>query len=150
MTTTIAVPLTFQGRNEFDERVKTACGGPLRARSIETMQVSVGLTCDLACRHCHVESSPKRSEQMDWRTMLFVLQGAKRAGVKTLDITGGAPEMNPHFRRFVMIARCRDLDVMVRTNLTIMLRDGYTDLPEFTATSALTWLRRCRATCRTT
>ncbi len=131
MSSATTIPLTLHGRNEFDERVEAACGGPLRARSIETIQVNIGLTCDLACRHCHVESSPQRTEQMDWRTMLLVLQAAKRAGVKTLDITGGAPEMNPSFRRFVMIARCRDLDVLVRTNLTIMHHDGYTDLPEF-------------------
>jgi radical SAM/Cys-rich protein len=131
MSTAITVPLTLHERNEFDERIAATCGGPLHARSIETIQVNIGLTCDLACRHCHVESSPKRTEQMDWETLLLVLQAAKRANVKTLDITGGAPEMNPGFRRFVMIARCRDLDVLVRTNLTIMHRDGYTDLPEF-------------------
>ena len=131
MSTATTVSLTLHGRNEFDERVKASCGGPLRAHSIETIQVNIGLTCDLACRHCHVESSPKRTEQMEWRTMLLVLQAAKRAGVKTLDITGGAPEMNPNFRRFVMIARSNDLRVLVRTNLTIMLREGYGDLPEF-------------------
>ncbi len=127
----IIVPLTLHGRNAFDERVEAAGGGPLRASSIETIQVNIGLTCDLACRHCHVESSPKRTEQMDWRTMLLVLQAAERAGAGTLDITGGAPEMNPNFRRFVMIARRGDLEVVVRTNLTIMQHDGYTDLPEF-------------------
>lgn len=131
MSTAITIPLTLHGRDEFGERIETACGGLLHAQSIETIQVNIGLTCDLACRHCHVESSPKRTEQMDWETMLLVLQAAKQANVKTLDITGGAPEMNPYFRRFVMIARCRDLDVLVRTNLTIMLHDGYTDLPEF-------------------
>ena len=131
MSTATTVSLTLHGRNEFDERVKASCGGPLRAHSIETIQVNIGLTCDLACRHCHVESSPKRTEQMEWRTMLLVLQAAKRAGVKTLDITGGAPEMNPNFRRFVMIVRSNDLRVLVRTNLTIMLREGYGDLPEF-------------------
>ncbi len=126
-----SVPLMLYRRNAFDEHVEAACGGPLRATSIGTLQVNIGLTCDLACRHCHVESSPKRTEQMEWRTMVMVLQAAKRAGVKTLDITGGAPEMNPNFRRFVMIARSRDLDVLVRTNLTIMQHDGYMDLPEF-------------------
>ncbi len=131
MNTAITVSLTLQGRNEFDQRVQAAGGGPLHAHSIETIQANIGLTCDLACRHCHVESSPKRTEQMDWATMLLVLHAAKRAKAKTLDITGGAPEMNPNFQRFVMIARCRDLDVLVRTNLTIMHRDGYTDLPEF-------------------
>ncbi len=127
----ITIPLTLHGRNVFDERVEAACGEPLRAPTIETIQVNIGLTCDLACRHCHVESSPMRTEQMDWQTMLLVLQAAKQADVKTLDITGGAPEMNPNFRRFVKIARCSDTGVLVRTNLTIMQHDGYTDLPEF-------------------
>lgn len=128
---TLTVPLTIRGANEFDRRVEAACGGPLHARSIDTMQVNIGLTCDLACRHCHVESSPKRTEQMDWETMLLVLQAAKRAEARTLDITGGAPEMNRNLRRFVAIARFMDLEVIVRTNLTIMLRDGHTDMPEF-------------------
>ncbi len=131
MTATTTVPLTVQGRNEFDERVEASCGGPLRARSIDTIQVNIGLTCDLACRHCHVESSPKRTEQMDWETMEQTIAAAKRCGAQTIDITGGAPEMNPHFRRFVELARSEGFAVLVRTNLTIMLRDGYTDLPEF-------------------
>ena len=131
MGTAFTTPLAVSGRNEFDERVDSYCGQPLRARSLETMQVNIGLTCDLACRHCHVESSPQRTEQMTWPTMKLVLEAAKRANVKTLDITGGAPEMNPNFRRFVMIARCHDLRILVRTNLTIMLREGYRNLPSF-------------------
>ena len=131
MSVTLTVPLTAHGRNEFDERVAASCGGSLHARSIDTIQVNIGLTCDLACRHCHVESSPKRTEQMDWETMEQTIAAAKRCGAQTIDITGGAPEMNPHFRRFVELARSEGFAVLVRTNLTIMLRDGYTDLPEF-------------------
>ncbi len=131
MSATIAIPLTVHRDDGFDARVEAACGEPLRARSIETMQVNVGLTCDLACRHCHVESSPKRTEQMDWPTMLHVYQAATQAGVKTLDITGGAPEMNPNFRRFVTLMRSENIEVLVRTNLTILQHEGYTDLPEF-------------------
>lgn len=118
-------------RNEFDERVEEATGSPLRAQSIDTIQVNIGLTCDLACRHCHVESSPNRKEQMDWETILLTLSAARRAGARTIDITGGAPEMNPHFRRFVRSARNENLEVIVRTNLTIMGHQGYQDLPEF-------------------
>ncbi|MEE9296894.1 MAG: arsenosugar biosynthesis radical SAM (seleno)protein ArsS [Phycisphaerae bacterium] len=123
--------MTVYVRNEFDERVEKATGSPLRAQSIDTIQVNIGLTCDLACRHCHVESSPKRKEQMDWETILLTLSAAKRAGARTIDITGGAPEMNPHFRRLVRSARDENLEVIVRTNLTIMGHDGYQDLPEF-------------------
>lgn len=131
MSTALSIPLTILGRNEFDDCLETAGRAPLRAYALDTIQVSIGLTCDLACRHCHVASSPKRTEQMSWQTMMLVLEAAKKAKIETLDITGGAPEMNPNFRRFVTIARCRDLHVVVRTNLTIMLRDGYGDLPGF-------------------
>lgn len=106
-------------------------GESLNARSLETVQVNIGLTCDRACHHCHVESSPQRTEQMTWETMDLVLSAATRAGAATLDITGGAPEMNPHFRRVVRAARAAGLHVSVRTNLTIMLREGYRDLPDF-------------------
>jgi radical SAM/Cys-rich protein len=117
--------------HEFDERIAMATGSPLKACALDTVQVNIGLTCDLACRHCHVESSPKRTEQMDWPTMELVLSAARRCNARTLDITGGAPEMNPHFRRFVEAARNADLHVIVRTNLTILLEGEYDDLPEF-------------------
>lgn len=104
---------------------------PLHAKSLATIQVNIGLTCNLACHHCHVESSPKRDEQMSWETMQQVLRAARQADAKTLDITGGAPEMNPHFRPFVVAARKAGLMVIVRTNLTIMLEGGYQDLPAF-------------------
>ncbi|MEX0655129.1 MAG: arsenosugar biosynthesis radical SAM (seleno)protein ArsS [Phycisphaeraceae bacterium] len=127
------IPLTIQGRTGFDERVGQAAGEPLTGRSVETVQVNIGLRCNLACRHCHVESSPSRSEQMSWQTMRDVLDAARRAGAQTLDITGGAPEMHPQFRAFVDAALAQGLAVMVRTNLTIMLMDGYEELPQFYA-----------------
>ena len=114
----------------FDARVVGSTGGVLRAGdSIKTIQVNIGLTCNLACRHCHVESGPKRLEQMDRATMVMVLDAAKRSGAETIDITGGAPEMMEGFRWFVDEALALGLRVMVRTNLTIMLEDGYEDLP---------------------
>jgi radical SAM/Cys-rich protein len=122
-----SIPLTIQGRNSFD----CAIGGTLHAGSIQTIQVNIGLTCNLACHHCHVESSPKRIEQMTRPTMQLVLAAAQTSGAGLLDITGGAPEMNPHFRWFVAEARGRGFQVMVRTNLTILLQDGHTDLPGF-------------------
>lgn len=131
MNAIINVPLTVHGRNDFDERVEATCGEPLHARSIDTVQVSIGLRCNLACRHCHLECSPKRTEEMDWSTMELTLGAAQRAKARTLDVTGGAPELHPHFRRFVRTAREIGLDVMVRTNLTAMLEDGYEDQPEF-------------------
>ncbi len=131
MRTVETIPLTVHGRNKFDEQVEETSGSSLHARSIDTIQVNIGLTCDLACRHCHVESSPMRTEQMDWETLVLVLSAAERSEARTIDITGGAPEMNPHFRRFIRYVRSRNVEVVVRTNLTIMLHEGYQDLPEF-------------------
>ena len=107
------------------------CGKLLHARSIDTVQANIGLRCNLACRHCHLKCSPKRTEEMDWSTMELTLEAAQRAEARTLDVTGGAPELHPHFRRFVQTAREMGLHVMVRTNLTVMLEEGQQDLPDF-------------------
>jgi radical SAM/Cys-rich protein len=124
---------TVAAANRFDARVREATGAPLHAERISTIQVNIGLTCNLACVHCHVSSSPRRKEQMDRETMGHVLRVARETGASVIDITGGAPEMNPHFREFVSAARAAGLEVMVRTNLTILLEAGYDDLPEFFA-----------------
>lgn len=119
--------------NEFDARIESETGGPLCTDSVSVLQVNVGLTCNLACEHCHVSSSPRRREQMSWETMSRVLRVADEIGVPLIDITGGAPEMNPNFRRFVIEACGRGRRVQVRTNLTIMLEPGYEGTPEFLA-----------------
>ena len=137
MTTAAPIRLTVQGRagrdDDFAGQAREALGAPLTGLTLETIQVNIGLRCNLACHHCHVESSPARDEQMSWETMRLVLDAARRAGASTLDITGGAPEMHPQFRRFVEAAVQRDLHVIVRTNLTIMLEPGYDALPAFLA-----------------
>ena len=120
-------------RGSFSAAVRDSQPGPLVGATLHTMQVNIGLTCNLACRHCHVTSGPKREEQMSRETQHLVLKAAKEAGAKVLDITGGAPEMNPFFREFVDEALAMGLKVMVRTNLTIQLVDGYTDLPQWYA-----------------
>lgn len=122
---------TERAFNDFDQRVREADGADLVGLTLDTLQVNMGLRCNLACHHCHVESSPARREEMTEETMALVLDAAQRAGVKTLDITGGAPEMHPHFREFVRAARAQGLHVIVRTNLTIMLLPDYNDLPRF-------------------
>lgn len=129
-----SVPLTVRGHqapNAFDQAVAGVNGGSIRATSLRSIQVNIGLKCNLACHHCHVESGPKRTEEMHWETMLMVLRAARDAGAETIDITGGAPEMNPHFRCFVAAARAQGHEVIVRTNLTIALEPGYEDLPAF-------------------
>jgi radical SAM/Cys-rich protein len=114
----------------FEDFVLDA-GSDLHAVALETVQVNIGAECNLACRHCHVGSSPKRRERMDWPTMQAVLRAAMRIGARSLDITGGAPELHPEFRTFVAAARGQGLRVMVRTNLTVLLRPELSDLPEF-------------------
>lgn len=109
----------------FARRIRETAGSPLRGSTLDTVQVNIGLKCNLACRHCHVASSPRREESMTWKTMEAVLRAAEFAGAHTLDITGGAPEMHPRFLDFVDAAMGRGLHVMVRTNLTILLERGY-------------------------
>lgn len=120
------------GRSEFDRRLAPSADFGLYAESsLAVIQVNIGLMCNLTCRHCHVNSSPRRKEEMNWETMETVLRFAREVGGVTVDITGGAPEMNPNFKRFVEALRAADIDVMVRTNLTILLGPGYEDYPEF-------------------
>jgi len=125
------VPSSTRARLAFDEAIHAATGARLQGRSLQTVQVNIGLTCNLACHHCHVVSGPKRTEQMSRETLGEVLRLAGDANAVTIDITGGAPEMNEHFRWFVAEARTRGNNVMVRTNLTILLEEGYGDLPAF-------------------
>ncbi|MDA8376347.1 MAG: arsenosugar biosynthesis radical SAM protein ArsS [Planctomycetia bacterium] len=119
--------------NRFDRQLIRTGVGALKPLSVKTVQVNISLKCNLACHHCHVESSPIRTEEMTWETMQWALAAAYKAGAETIDITGGAPEMNPNFRRFVDAALQQGHEVMVRTNLTIMFKEGYMDLPQFYA-----------------
>jgi len=119
--------------NDFDRRVEEATGGPLVSEHIRIIQVNVGLVCNIACEHCHVASSPRRTEAMSWETMAHVLRVAGEVDAELIDITGGAPEMNPHFERFVAEARAKGFPVQVRTNLTILLEAGYEHTAQFLA-----------------
>jgi len=109
----------------------------LQHRAADTLQVNLGLYCNQACNHCHVESSPLRvRENMDAATVdrvLEVLENSIRHGVHTLDLTGGAPELNPHFRRCVTRARQLGVDVIDRCNLTVLCEPGQEDLASFLA-----------------
>ena len=103
----------------------------LRDGVVKTLQVNVGKLCNQACKHCHVDASPKRTEIMTEETVEQVIDVVRRFRIPTLDITGGAPELNPSFRRLVAEARAAGAHVMVRHNLTVMFELGQTDLPEF-------------------
>jgi radical SAM/Cys-rich protein len=119
-----------RARVAFDEKL-AAHGLSLRASAVETLQVNVGKLCNQACKHCHVDASPARTEIMTRETVEEVLAAVRRFQIPTLDITGGAPELNPSFRRLVAEARRAGAHVMVRHNLTVMFEPGQCDLPLF-------------------
>ena len=118
----------------FASALREAGTERLVAGTIEILQVNVGRLCNMACRHCHVDAGPDRSEIMTRTTIdscLDVLRNHEQ--IQTLDVTGGAPEMNPHFRHLVREARGMGRHVIDRCNLTILLANGYQDLPDFLA-----------------
>ena len=100
---------------------------------LEVLQVNLGYLCNLSCTHCHVNSGPKRTELMGQATIAQVLDFIDKHEFHTLDLTGGAPEMNPHFRYLVMQARNRGLKVIDRCNLVILLEKGFEDTAGFLA-----------------
>jgi radical SAM/Cys-rich protein len=106
-------------------------GLSLRASSVETLQVNVGKLCNQACKHCHVDASPARTEIMARETVELIIAALRRFRFPTLDITGGAPELNPSFRYLVTEARATGTHVIVRHNLTVMFEVGQDDLPQF-------------------
>ena len=105
----------------------------LRRRSIDTLQVNVGYRCNQSCLHCHVNAGPTRTEAMDAATVDLVLAVLEHRRIQTLDLTGGAPELNPQFRRLVQAARAMGVTVIDRCNLTILFEPGQEDLAEFLA-----------------
>ncbi len=119
---------------DFEAQLAARGHEPLRRGPVRTLQLNIGRRCNLACHHCHVESGPKRTEMMDRRGAERVLELlATSQGVETLDITGGAPEMNEHFRFVVEGARALERRVIDRCNLTIFYEPGQADTPEFLA-----------------
>jgi len=106
---------------------------PLRRRRLEALQVNLGYTCNQSCLHCHVNAGPNRIEQMDGATVDLVLEVLAARSVRQLDLTGGAPEINVHFRRLVRAARCLGVEVIDRCNLTILFEPGHEDLADFLA-----------------
>ncbi len=110
-----------------------ALGGPLSRASLDTLQINVGRVCNQACQHCHVDAGPKRTESLDASTAEQILAFLERSSTKTVDITGGAPEINPSFRWLVERSRALGRHVMDRCNLTILLEPGHEDLADFLA-----------------
>lgn len=106
---------------------------PVSRGVLDTLQVNLGYLCNLSCVHCHVNAGPQRTELMDKATIDQVLSLLQKGGVGTLDLTGGAPELNPHFRYLVREARALGVRVIDRCNLTILFEPGQEDLAEFLA-----------------
>ena len=105
----------------------------LRRGRLETLQVNLGYRCNQSCLHCHVAASPTRTEQMSEATVEAVLAALEKQNIATLDLTGGAPELNPHFRHIVHKARTLGVHVIDRCNLTILEQPDQADLPAFLA-----------------
>ncbi len=106
---------------------------PIERSGLSTLQVNLGYRCNQQCLHCHVNAGPRRVENMNHETVTQVIAYLRGAGLETLDITGGAPELNPHFRELVLAARDLGMRVIDRCNLTVLLESGQEDLGPFLA-----------------
>ncbi|OGP64401.1 MAG: hypothetical protein A2170_03690 [Deltaproteobacteria bacterium RBG_13_53_10] len=117
--------------NDFEKQVAGETTDGLYSVGIDTLQVNLGLQCNQQCNHCHVEASPQRTEMMDWTIMELILKAAGKDGCQLVDLTGGAPELNPYFRRFVMALCQQGHTVQVRTNLSVLLEPRMEGMLEF-------------------
>ncbi len=126
LDSTIACPL-------FESRLRDCGLAPLAATGITVFQINVGKLCNQTCRHCHVDAGPDRKEIMSRETARLCIEVLKQTDIPTVDITGGAPELNPHFRWLVEQARALNRHVMDRCNLSVLLLPTQADLGEFLA-----------------
>ncbi|MEM7433537.1 MAG: arsenosugar biosynthesis radical SAM (seleno)protein ArsS [Myxococcota bacterium] len=117
----------------FEERLASEGLSPLRPLEIDVLQVNVGKLCNQACRHCHVDAGPDRTEVMDRETLEHCLAAIREHAIPTVDITGGAPELNPHFRWFVESCSALGSHTIDRCNLTILETNPHRDLAAFLA-----------------
>lgn len=116
----------------FAERLKNIGMLPLKPTELEILQINVGYMCNLVCDHCHVDAGPDRKEIMTQETMQYCLDAIDNSNIHTVDLTGGAPEMNPNFKWFVEELSKRDVKVIVRSNLTILVANKrFRTYPEF-------------------
>lgn len=129
-----ALPWYVERSSSFDGVLRAHDAAPLTRGRITTLQVNVGKLCNLACQHCHVEAGPKRTEIMASATAERVIALLDASpGITTLDLTGGAPELNPSFRTLVQEARRRGRHIIDRCNLTVLFEPGMDDLAKFLA-----------------
>jgi radical SAM/Cys-rich protein len=118
--------------NRFDLKLQQN-GLTLRRAETRVLQLNIGRKCNQSCAHCHVNAGPARTEMMSRETMQRVLDWLQKTAISVVDITGGAPELNPHFRFLVEELRAQNRRVMDRCNLTILLEPGQENLGEFLA-----------------
>lgn len=109
----------------------------IRRNRLDTLQVNLGYLCNQQCLHCHVDASPRRTEIMDLKTIGDVIEFLNKQKITTLDLTGGAPEMNPHFKDLVTTARAMGVHVMDRCNLTVLEEPEHERLEEFLAANRI-------------
>ena len=124
----LKIESAYTNRHSFSAMLEDYGLQPLARAPLAELQVNVGRLCNQACNHCHVDAGPKRTEIMTWQTMERILTWAAAAGIKKVDITGGAPEINPHFRRFVDGFIGLGADITSRCNLTVLHEPGQDDL----------------------
>lgn len=116
----------------FADKIAQFGYSSLKPSGIDILQINVGKMCNQTCSHCHVDAGPDRKEIMTKETLQLCLEAVDKGNIKVVDLTGGAPEMNPHFRWLVEELSHRKVNIMVRSNLTIILANPkYNDLPEF-------------------
>lgn len=118
----------------FSERLMSLQEMPLGPRDIRILQVNVGYRCNMACKHCHIGAGPANMQEMSRETSDVVLRVIAGHNIPTLDITGGAPELNPNFRYLIAEAARSGVHIIVRTNLTVILEKGMEDLADFYST----------------
>ncbi|MBF0611350.1 MAG: radical SAM/Cys-rich domain protein [Magnetococcales bacterium] len=118
--------------NLFAQVLQQVTGAPqLTALSLQTLQINVGLRCNLECRHCHLAAGPGRREEMSWQTMERIWSLVEQWGIQRVDLTGGAPELHPRFREFVTGLVERQVQVQVRTNLSVLHLPEMRGMAEF-------------------
>jgi len=115
----------------FDTRIEEETGGPLKTGRIHTFQVNIGLRCNQKCTHCHHQAGPERDELMSKSTMEKIIEKAREAEIPTIDITGGAPEMNPNLKMFITELKKNGHHIMLRTNLTALMEEDHRGMAEF-------------------
>ncbi len=130
--------MSFPTKNTVITPFAQKISSPLAKSKITVLQINLGRKCNLACTHCHVEASPKRTEELSPEVCQQLIELINRfPQIQTVDLTGGAPEINYGFRPIVEAAKAQGKEVIVRSNLTIFFESGYENLPEYFANHQL-------------